>query len=135
LLNPFRPKQRHAHQPRQQLAHRVDAASGQAETAPDGFVSAYGQALSIVEASVASASFPTTLAGVTATLTEASGVERPTALSYVSLSQVNLVVPAGTATGLGTVSTGGASTAIRIGPTAPGLFQPNAARCCSNTID
>ena len=113
----------------------LNAASGQAETAPDGFVSAYGQALSIVEASVASASFPTTLADVTATLTEASGVERPTALSYVSLSQVNLVVPAGTATGLGTVSTGGASTAIRIGPTAPGLFQPNAARCCSNTID
>jgi hypothetical protein len=65
----------------------LNAASGQAETAPDGFVSAYGQALWIVEASVASASFPTTLAGVTATLTDASGVERPTALSYVSLSQ------------------------------------------------
>ena len=62
----------------------LNAASGQAETAPDGFVSAYGQALSIVEASVASASFPTTLAGVTATLTDASGVERPTALSYVA---------------------------------------------------
>ena len=110
------------------LLTAANAAGGQAEAAPDSFVSAYGQPLSIVEASAASASLPTTLAGVTATVTDAFGAARPTALSYVSPSQVNLVVPAGTATGTATVSIGGVSTAIRISPTAPGLFQLNAAR-------
>jgi uncharacterized protein (TIGR03437 family) len=106
----------------------ANTAGGQADAAPDAFLSAYGQALSVVEASAASAAFPTTLAGVTATLTDASGVARTAALSYVSPSQVNLVVPTGTAIGTASVSIGGASTAIRIGPTAPGLFQLNAAR-------
>jgi uncharacterized protein (TIGR03437 family) len=82
----------------------------------------------MVEASTASPSLPTTLAGVTATLTDASGVARPAALSYVSPSQVNLLVPADTTAGAATVSIGGASTALRIAPSAPGLFQLNAAR-------
>ena len=106
----------------------ANAAGGQAEAAPDAFVSVYGQALSMVEASTASPSLPTTLAGVTATLTDASGVARPAALSYVSPSQVNLLVPADTTAGAATVSIGGASTALRIAPSAPGLFQLNAAR-------
>ncbi|MBS1858647.1 MAG: hypothetical protein JST11_24975 [Acidobacteria bacterium] len=104
-----------------------NAAGGQPEAAPDGFVSAYGQGLSIVAAGATSPSYGTTLAGVNATLTDASGTARPASLAYVSPSQVNLLVPSDAAPGTATLTIGGASTTLRIAPVSPGLFQLNTA--------
>jgi uncharacterized protein (TIGR03437 family) len=106
----------------------ASAAGGQPEAAPDSFVSAYGQGLSIVAAGATSPPYPANLAGVTATLTDASGAARPATLAYVSPSQVNLLVPSDTAPGAATLSIGGASATLRIVPVSPGLFELNAAR-------
>ena len=110
------------------LLSASNGASGQDEAAPDSFVSAYGQGLAITDAAARTPAFPSTLAGVSATVTDSTGAVRPAVLSYVSPSQVNLVVPAGSATGTATLAIGGASTTLRIGPVAPGLFQLNTAR-------
>jgi uncharacterized protein (TIGR03437 family) len=105
-----------------------NAAGGQPEAAPDSFVSVYGQAFSMVNTAAPTPAFPSNLAGVTATVTDANGVSRPAALAFVSPSQVNLVIPADTAPGTATVRIGGAPMPIRISNVAPGLFDLNSRR-------
>jgi len=74
---------------------------------------------------------PTDLAGTSVDIIDSTGFARPAPLIYVSPTQVNFEIPAGTAPGAativvagsdGTVSRGGA----RIDPVAPGLFTADA---------
>ena len=94
--------------------------------APNSFASAFGSGLATATQSAA-LPYPTTLGGTTVTVTDALGAARPAPLYYVSPTQVNYVIPSGTAPGPAVVSvsvgsvavTGGGATIAAIGP---GLF-------------
>ncbi len=98
----------------------ANAATGKNAIAVDGLASAYGEALGIVETSSASA--PQTLAGMSGTITDSAGVARPVSLTYAGTSQVNFVVPNGTALGPATVQFGTLSAPVTVAAVAPGLF-------------
>jgi hypothetical protein len=73
---------------------------------------------------------PQSLAGVTVTVTDSQGTARQAALYFISPTQINFVVPDGSAVGLATVmvnnTTGGsASGVILVTTTAPGIFTFN----------
>jgi uncharacterized protein (TIGR03437 family) len=104
----------------------VNAAGGGAGIAPNSLASAYGQALGVVEASSPSSGPVAGLAGVIATITDAAGATQPLTLSYAGPSQVNFLVPNGTATGSATVHIAGASGAVTVSAAAPGLFSMGA---------
>ncbi len=67
--------------------------------APESIASIFGQALATSAASALSLPLPTTLNGTTVKVLDSLGVERSAPLFYVSPTQVNYQVPAGTATG------------------------------------
>jgi uncharacterized protein (TIGR03437 family) len=100
----------------------ANSASGQTEIAPNSLASAYGQALGIVASGTAAVPVQE-LAGVTATLTDASGATNPLTLSYAGPSQVNFLVPGGTPSGTATLHIGAASGAVTVSAAAPGLFE------------
>ncbi|MCI0337036.1 MAG: SBBP repeat-containing protein [Acidobacteria bacterium] len=73
---------------------------------------------------------PTTLLGTSVMVTDSNGAERPASLFFVSPTQINFQIPAGTAIGRTTVtvSTGQPtklSTTICVNNVAPGLFSAN----------
>jgi uncharacterized protein (TIGR03437 family) len=86
---------------------------------------AYGQNLASATASAGGASLPTTLGGVTVTVTDSAGVSRPAGLYYVSPTQIDYVVPAATAPGVATVTVGKIPSAALIASVGPGLFSAN----------
>ena len=99
--------------------------------APDAIASGFGEELATVTESAATVPLPTELAGTTVVLTDSTGVERPAQLVFVSVKQVNYLIPAGMATGLaavritsgdGDISTG----VVDIASVSPGLFTANA---------
>jgi uncharacterized protein (TIGR03437 family) len=100
----------------------ANSASGQTEVAPGSLASAYGQALGMV-ASGKAAVPAQELAGVSATLTDANGVTSPLTLSYAGPSQVNFLVPDGTASGTATVHIGAVSGSVTVSAASPGLFE------------
>jgi uncharacterized protein (TIGR03437 family) len=108
------------------------ATAGQVEPfAPESIVAAYGANLS-VGTSEATSPLGTSLDGTTVTVTDSAGVPRPALLFYVSPTQINYEIPAGTAPGTATVTVtnknGTTQTAtIQIGSVSPGLFELNAA--------
>jgi uncharacterized protein (TIGR03437 family) len=104
----------------------VSAAGGRTEIAPNGLASAYGQALGVVESQSPSGTPVAGLAGVIATMTDAAGATRPLALAYAGPSQVNFLVPAGTATGTATVHIGAVNGTVMVSAAAPGLFSMGA---------
>jgi uncharacterized protein (TIGR03437 family) len=104
----------------------VNAAGGRAEIAPDSLASAYGQALGLVESSSPASGPVAGLAGVIATMTDAAGATRPLTLSYAGPSQVNFLVPNGTATGTATVHIGVVNGSVTVSAAAPGLFSMGA---------
>ena len=104
----------------------VSAAGGRTEIAPNGLASAYGQALGVVESQSPSGTPAAGLAGVIATMTDAAGATRPLALAYAGPSQVNFLVPAGTATGTATVHIGAVNGTVMVSAAAPGLFSMGA---------
>jgi len=55
---------------------------------------------------------PTSLGGVTLTVQDSAGVHRPAPLIYVSSSQINLVVPAGTSSGQATFTVSNGTTSV-----------------------
>lgn len=102
--------------------------------APGSIVSAYpmfGAVIATSTESAASANWPATLGGATVTVRDSAGVSRTAQISYASTSQVNYVVPPGTAAGVATVtvSAGGNSTtgSLNVVATYPNLFITNAA--------
>jgi uncharacterized protein (TIGR03437 family) len=107
--------------------------AGQVEPfAAESIVSAYGTNLATGTAPATSLPLPTSLDGTTVTVKDSAGVARLAPLFYVSASQINYEIPAGTATGTATVSiqnqNGTTQTAnIQIGNVSPGIFALNSA--------
>jgi len=108
----------------------VSAASGVAVLSPESIGSIFGANLSTQTGGADSADWPLSLAGVQLTVQDKTGKARPAPLAYVSSTQINFEVPAGTATGnatlmlqrdSGTQSLG----AVLIRPNAPALFSAN----------
>ena len=109
----------------------VSGASYQARVSPQSFVSLFGSGLSTETASAPSPFLPTDLAGTRVTITDVAGTAHTAQLSYVSPSQVNLVVPAGVAVGnarivLTRTDTVTSSGTALISDVAPALFSANA---------
>jgi uncharacterized protein (TIGR03437 family) len=110
----------------------VSAASFSGPTlAIEAIVASFGQNLATRLEAATSLPLPTSLAGTTVRIRDASGTERLALLFFVSPAQVNYQIPAniaqGSATvtitsGDGSVSSGG----INIAAVAPGLFSANA---------
>jgi uncharacterized protein (TIGR03437 family) len=99
--------------------------------APESIVSAFGKDLATATQVADTTPLPTELAGTKVKVTDSAGAERLAQLFFVSPGQVNLLIPAGTATGLATISITSASGTtttgkIRIEAVAPGLFSANA---------
>lgn len=95
--------------------------------APESIAVAYGQNLASSIAATASTTLPTTLGGVSVTVTDSAGVARPAGLFYVSPGQIDYLVPAGGAPGMATVTIGKNVSAAFIAPVGPGLFSADGA--------
>ncbi len=98
--------------------------------APDSIAAAFGANLATTTVIASGLPLPTELAGTRIVIKDAAGVERNAPLFFVSPFQVNYLVPAGSASGLATVtvvSGNGQTTTgeILVTPTLPGLFTAN----------
>jgi uncharacterized protein (TIGR03437 family) len=108
----------------------VNAASLQAgPVAPEELVVLSGSNLSAqtVTADSLLVAWPTSLGGVTVEVTDTDGISRLAPLQFVSSDHINLLIPADTKTGPGTVRITNAASrsapfAIQIGAIAPGIF-------------
>jgi uncharacterized protein (TIGR03437 family) len=99
--------------------------------APKAIVATFGSNLASVTQIATSAPLPTTLAGVSITVQDSSGVERLAPLFFVSPSQVNYQIPAGTIPGPALIkfNNGAGQTfsgSTIIAPSAPSIFTRNA---------
>jgi uncharacterized protein (TIGR03437 family) len=107
----------------------VSAANYNGELASEAIAAAFGTDLASETAVATSLPLPTTLAGVTVRVRDSEGVERNAPLFFVSPSQINYLVPAGTSGGVATVSVERglivAAGEVAINTTAPGLFSAN----------
>ncbi|MBS1810570.1 MAG: DUF1800 family protein [Acidobacteria bacterium] len=96
-------------------------------TAPEEIVSGFGTNLASATAAAISLPLPKTLNGVTVKVRDSAGTERMAALFYVSPTQINFQIPAGTAIGTAsiTVTNGGVTITgtTTIARTAPGVFS------------
>lgn len=99
--------------------------------APETIAATFGTDLATATAVVTTLELPVVLAGTTVNVKDSLGVERLALILFVSPSQVNYLVPAGTAVGEATITItnrdGHESTSrVRIESVAPGLFSANA---------
>lgn len=110
----------------------VSAASfSRTALAADSIASAFGQNLAVTTTAASSFPLPTLLAGTTVRVKDIKGEERLAPLFYVSPTQINYVIPTGTAPGIvtGTVtnSRGEVTTGTEmIMQAGPGLFTADA---------
>lgn len=108
----------------------VSAANYNGELASEAIAAAFGSELALETVVATSLPLPTTLAGVTVRVRDSDGVERDAPLFFVSPSQINYLVPAGTSNGVARVSVVRglivASGEVAVNATAPGLFSANA---------
>jgi uncharacterized protein (TIGR03437 family) len=109
-------------------AIRSSATAG-AAIAPGSLASFYGANLAASTAQAGSLPLPTSLGGVTLTVTGAGGARISAPLLYVSPTQINFVVPDNTAAGTATFAVAGSNTPQTVGavvqPVAPALFSMN----------
>lgn len=109
----------------------VSAASFNADSiAPESIVAAFGTGLATGIESASVLPLPTTLAGTRVMVKDSQGVVRDAPLFFISPTQINYLMPPGTASGLAlvTVISGGvtASTGyVQIAKVAPGIFSAN----------
>jgi uncharacterized protein (TIGR03437 family) len=99
--------------------------------APESIVAAFGTNLAAATQAATSTPLPTMLAGTTIKVRDSANVERSAPLFFVSPTQVNLLIPAGTAVGAASLTLTGSdgSTAagtVQIANVAPSLFSANA---------
>ncbi len=94
--------------------------------ASESIVAAFGDNLAAATASAALLPLPTTLGGVSVSVTDSAGVERLAPLFFVSPGQINCMIPAGTAAGVAKVRVQGHVGYVTIEAVAPGLFTANA---------
>ncbi|MEP7342174.1 MAG: SBBP repeat-containing protein [Acidobacteriota bacterium] len=97
----------------------------------ESIVAAFGSKLATGIQVATSNPLPTTLAGTTVMVKDASGNDRPAPLFFVSPTQINFLVPSGTGSGTATITiTSGdssiSSASARIENVAPGLFTADA---------
>lgn len=105
----------------------VSAASFTAGSAPEAMIAAFGVNLAPSVQTATSTPLPTELAGVSVRVRDSAGIERLAPLFFVAPTQINYLVPAGTAPGTAYVNvSSGAAGVLGIGSTAPGLFTANA---------
>ncbi len=110
----------------------VSAASYVGSTlAPEVIVAGFGTNLATATAVATSLPLPTTLNGTSVRVRDASGTERPAPLFFVSSTQVNFLIPAGTSSGAAAVTvirnnTSAATGTITIASVAPSLFSADA---------
>jgi uncharacterized protein (TIGR03437 family) len=109
----------------------VSAASYGGELAADSIVAAFGVNLATSTAAANSLPLPTTLAGITVKVTDSEQVTRVAPLFFVSPSQINYLVPAGSRVGLAQIIVYDgervvATSEAPINPVAPALFTANA---------
>jgi len=107
----------------------VSSASLMPNLAPDSLATALGDNLA-PKTEIGTAPYPTSLGGISLTVVDSSGSQRMAQLLYVSPSQINYLVPAGTATGTATMNisdgAGNVQTSTsQIQAVAPGLFTAN----------
>ena len=107
------------------VVQNLSTASAYPRLAVGSFVAAYGTNLAASPVTASGSSFPTTLGGVTVSITDSSGATKPAAIQYVSPGQVNYLVPDGTAPGIASVTIGTSSGAAQIDTVAPGLYSLN----------
>jgi large repetitive protein len=107
----------------------VNAASYALNYAADEIVSVFGRALTTQTLS-ATQPLPSTLGGVTVTLTDSAGITRTAVLFYVSPAQMSFLIPAATANGPATITVttaaGSFTDAVTVTTFAAGLFTANA---------
>lgn len=110
----------------------VSAASYVGSTlAPEVIVAGFGTNLATATAVATSLPLPTTLNGTSVRVRDASGTERPAPLFFVSSTQVNFLIPAGTSSGAAAVTvirnnTSAATGTITVASVAPALFSADA---------
>ncbi len=112
-----------------------NTAGGNALVAPVSMASLYGTGLGFFVRSTPTVNLPATLGGVSAAVVDSAGVSRAAPLIYVSPTQVNFLVPDGTAPGTATVTVGGASGTVQVAPVAPGLFTLGATTVAAATAE
>ncbi len=109
----------------------VSAASFNADSiAPESIVAAFGTGLATGIESASALPLPTTLAGTRVIVKDSQDVVRDAPLFFVSPTQINYLMPAGTASGLAlvTVVSGGETSSsgyVQIAKVAPGIFTAN----------
>lgn len=110
----------------------VSAASftGQ-QLAPESIVALFGTKLATATQSATTAQLPTELAGTAARVKDSAGVERNAPLFFVSPTQVNALIPAGTAAGAATLNVYNGADLVATGSllitaVAPSVFSANA---------
>ncbi|HEY1221617.1 MAG: FG-GAP-like repeat-containing protein [Bryobacteraceae bacterium] len=120
------------------LANTSAAGFGLGPLAPGSIATAFGVNLAAQTAQPAGTP-PVSLGGTTVSVTDSAGTVRPAQLFYVSPTQVNYLIPAGTAPGLAivTITASGNVTAtgpINIVPVAPALFTMNPANLVAANV-
>ncbi|HXS96965.1 MAG TPA: Ig-like domain repeat protein [Candidatus Limnocylindrales bacterium] len=110
----------------------VTNAAGYSSTnfSPDGAVAIFVDNLVNTTLTAQTLPLPTSLAGLTVTVTDSAGVQLQAPLYFVSPSQINFLMPTSTAVGLATITvtnSGGATASgiVLVTKTAPGIFTAN----------
>jgi uncharacterized protein (TIGR03437 family) len=92
-------------------------------------VSIYGDKLAATSATAASLPLPTTLAGIGASITDASGVQTPLPLFYAGPSQINAEIPESASLGPAVITintpSGPVGSPVVLNPVAPAVFVAN----------
>jgi uncharacterized protein (TIGR03437 family) len=101
-----------------------------APLAPDSAASGFGPMLAGSTLVAEGQPLPESLAGVTVTVRDSAGIERPSPLFFVSPTQINFLVPRLTATGPASVKVSNSGQVVSYGlldvePVAPGLLTAN----------
>ncbi len=110
----------------------VSAASySAAALARESIVAAFGAGLASAPVAATTTPLPTMLGGATVKVRDSAGTDRLAPLFFVSPTQINYPIPAGTATGAAmvTITTGdsiASAGTVQIASVAPGLFTANA---------
>jgi uncharacterized protein (TIGR03437 family) len=108
----------------------VSAASYVAPVAAESIVAGFGVGLASTTQLAQSVPLPTTLADVFLKIRDSEGMERDAPLFFVSLAQINFLIPKGTAAGMATTRVFRGDTVVgkgtlQIAAVAPGLFTAN----------
>jgi serine-type D-Ala-D-Ala carboxypeptidase/endopeptidase len=109
----------------------VAATYARGAVAAESIVSAFGAGLASGAVSATSRPLPTSLLGTTVKVIDGAGAQRLAPLFYVSPTQINYLIPPGTAPGTATVLVTSAEGvvsqgAVRVGDIAPGVFSADA---------